>query len=31
LLCLEDSDCAELYPDETVSCKFTKCVDLMCQ
>jgi hypothetical protein len=31
LLCLEDSDCASLYPDETAACKLTKCVDFVCQ
>lgn len=31
LLCLEDSNCAEFYPDEAATCKFTKCVDFVCQ
>jgi hypothetical protein len=31
LLCLEDSNCADFYPDEASTCKFTKCVDFVCQ
>jgi hypothetical protein len=31
LLCLEDGDCATFYPDETASCKFTRCVDFVCE
>lgn len=31
LLCLEAQDCANLYPTENATCKFTKCVDLSCQ
>lgn len=31
LLCLEAQDCANLYPTENATCKFTKCVDLTCQ
>jgi hypothetical protein len=31
LLCLEDSNCTDFYPDEAAACKFTKCVDFVCQ
>jgi hypothetical protein len=31
LLCLEDADCATLYPDETATCKLTRCVDFVCE
>lgn len=31
LICLEDADCASLYPDENATCKFTSCVDFFCQ
>ncbi|HMI94418.1 MAG TPA: hypothetical protein VK509_23760 [Polyangiales bacterium] len=30
LLCLEDADCATLYPEENATCKFTSCADFMC-
>jgi hypothetical protein len=31
LVCLEDADCADLYPDEDALCHFTHCQDLTCQ
>jgi hypothetical protein len=31
LICLEAADCADLYPDENATCKFTDCVDFMCK
>lgn len=31
LVCLEDADCQNLYPEEHAQCKFTGCVDLVCK
>jgi hypothetical protein len=31
LICLEDADCASLYPDEDAACHFTHCEDLVCK
>jgi hypothetical protein len=31
LICVEDQDCKELYPEESATCKFTKCVDFACK
>ena len=31
LVCLEDADCASLYPDEDAACHFTHCEDLVCK
>lgn len=31
LVCLEDADCASLYPDEDAVCHFTHCEDLVCK
>jgi hypothetical protein len=31
LLCLEDADCTNFYPDEAATCKLTRCVDLVCE
>lgn len=30
-VCLEDADCASLYPDDAARCKFTRCEDLTCR
>lgn len=31
LICVEDQDCKDLYPEESAACKFTKCVDFACK
>jgi hypothetical protein len=31
LLCVEATDCTDLYPDEAARCNFTSCVDFVCQ
>jgi hypothetical protein len=31
LVCVEDQDCKDLYPEESAACTFTQCVDFACK